>query len=416
MVTDVFDSIKFNPGRGHNSSVPAHYWHASAALYESLIFHEEPLALTCPQLIDGFFAVLPDANLPAAGHRSLLFSLLESGHIRIAMYSERGTRGIRSLKEYLERFVFSRSFIYSSMPELTYWINTEKDSLVTDCFDRIKTYLLGLFEERTLDKPACDNSPIGREMEYFMDFMSHLICTERQLDTRLYHYCETTRPSFGDYLAASLPDNSDTMILLSLMATRHRSEVLEKLRACTSRSMCDTLLADGTLDLDPQTAAHIRSVIGILYNKHAMSAFDRAEFHTDARLNEGQRAILERTLGSGCGENTLPAFRYTDTEKITRIASGICDTMTLEKALEIRAAVRRIQSEQPGLGWGEALGQFHRVQSLRGLGISFDDAGGHRMELGDGIRFTAAPDYHSAALADLLDDFLELRQDSYIKA
>ena len=73
MVTDIFDSVNFSLNENHVIGCREDYDRANAALADFLLFYEQPLELTFPQLFDGYFAV---SGEDAQKRRNMLLTLI----------------------------------------------------------------------------------------------------------------------------------------------------------------------------------------------------------------------------------------------------------------------------------------------------------------------------------------------------
>ena len=348
MVTDIFDSVNFSLNENHVIGCREDYDRANAALADFLLFYEQPLELTFPQLFDGYFAV---SGEDAQKRRNMLLTLIKAGFIKITSYYV-GTPPVvnHPLGDYLEKFPFSNTgYKYSSMPFLSRYI-TDPQTGTAEIFDDVKEYVLSLFTPFPLSRPRLldDSSALYNEMENFMEFFEALTADEGVKNKSVFISRAASRCSFNAFINDVLSDTKKAAPVFSLTG---RNDLINRLRECKNRSECLSILEG----IDDGFFNSRKNALDAIYNKFTFSAFPDHEINVRQLTTDAQTRLLCDVLRAAGGGDGMTPVRYRNETK--KMSASLCDSsyIRFEDALEMRVEIAKLHKENSNKSWYDAV-------------------------------------------------------------
>ena len=386
MITNIFDSANFSEitpwyskEDERKNEVESNKFSAKARLLSHIIFNEEALSLTGPQLVDGYFVM--------GDNRNILFTLMEKGLLKISLYqSPTSKSSIKTIWDYVIPFVLKKDFFnYSSKPNLMRALSSPENSDVRFIYNKFTEKLIRkLSNETSVDGYLLDGSLISKELLELDEFLMKLKEKEELCRNNLYNISTITMPSFSTFFSYSLPNNNlYTHALLNLLfiKTDEKEAFLHKLYECQNRSEIDFFLFSQRDYMDESVIINTQKVVNLIYNKYSLMPFNKVEvdFDISGFQQSAQQDYIAQVLATTMEGFQIPSLTHTGIKNLYRTnpsaQNNLDGIMTVENALEIRENISQIKKEN-NISWAQAAERYFNSLKIH-VGIIYNDSGSY---------------------------------------
>lgn len=389
MITNIFDSANFSEiipwyskEDERKNEVESNKFSAKARLLSHIIFNEEPLQLTGPQLIDGYFVIEDNGRT--------LFALMEKGLIQISLYQPpTSSSKIKDIWDYVIPFVLQKpTFKYSSKPHLMNALTSSENSYIKSLYDNFTEILVAkLSGNVSVRKDITWDSPVSKELSELGEFLIKLKKTEETLRHSIYNISTKRVPSFSEFFSFSLPKNIETIALLNLPDLLRDDEIncfLQKLYQCQNRSEIDFFLFSQRDYMDENVIINTQKVVNLIYNKYSLMPFNKVEvdFDIDGFQQSFQQDYIAQVLATTMDGFQTPSLTHTGIKTLYKTnpsaKNNLDGIMTVENALEIRENIFYIQKEN-NIPWAQAAKKYFDSLKIN-VGITYNDSGSYTIK------------------------------------
>ena len=389
MITNIFDSVNFSENIPLSKAderkieVESNKFSAKARLLSHIIFNEEPLQLTGPQLIDGYFAI--DNN------QEILFTLMKKGLIKISLYqSPTSPSKIENIWDYVIPFVLQKTtFKYSSKPHLMNALTSSENSYIKSLYDQFTKILVAKLsgDVSVGEYDLWWDSPVSKELSELDEFLRKLKETEEPLRHSIYNISTKRVPLFSEFFSFSLPKNIQTIALLNLPDLLRDDEIncfLQKLYLCRDRSEMEAYLSSQRNYIHEHIITNTQKIVNLIYNKHSLIPFDDVEIDFDigAFQQPSQQNYIAQVLETTMEGFQIPSLTHTGIKTLHKTnpsaKNNLDGIMTVENALEIRENISHIKKEK-NISWTQATEQYFNSLKIN-VGITFNDSGSYTIK------------------------------------
>lgn len=389
MITNIFDSANFSEitpwyskEDERKNEVESNKFSAKARLLSHIIFNEEPLQLTGPQLIDGYFAI--------EDNERTLFTLMEKGLLKISLYqSPTSKSSIKTIWDYVIPFVLQKeNFNYSSKPNLMKALSSPKNSDVRFIYKQFTEKLVRkLSNETSVGGYLLDGSIISKELLELDEFLMKLKEKEQLCRNNLYNISTITMPSFPSFFSYSLPNNNlCTHALLNLLfvTTDEKEAFLHKLYECQNRSEIDFFLFSQRDYMNENVIINTQKVVNLIYNKYSLMPFNKVEvdFDIGGFQQSAQQDYIAQVLETTMEGFQIPSLTHTGIKNLYRTnpsaKNNLDGIMTVENALEIRENIAQIKKGN-NISWAHAAKRYFNSLKIN-VGIIYNDSGSYTIQ------------------------------------
>ena len=388
MITNIFDSANFSEitpwyskEDERKNEVESNKFSAKARLLSHIIFNEEPLQLTGPQLIDGYFAIEDNGRT--------LFALMEKGLIQISLYQSPASKSIKTIWDYVIPFVLKKeNFNYSSKPHLMKALSLPDNSVARFAYnDFTKKLVRKLSNETSVGGYLLDGSLISKELLELDEFLMQLKEKVEKCRDNLYNISTISMPSFSTFFSYSLPNDPYTHALLNLLYSpepKNKEAFLQRLYQCQNRSEIDFFLFSQRDYMDENVIINTQKVVNLIYNKYSLMPFKKVEvdFDIDGFQQSFQQDYIAQVLATTMDGFQIPSLTHTGIKTLYKTnpsaKNNLDGIMTVENALEIRENIFHIKKEN-NISWEHAAKRYFNSLKIN-IGITYNDSGSYTIE------------------------------------